>query len=88
MPITIGNNLFILQVGLMPMLNISGLKDYLQLDGLAYKLVPIKTPIVRIEVYVDMGELTQRKCMRTVQKWNWRNINDGKIYLDEQTQKN
>jgi tetratricopeptide (TPR) repeat protein len=23
-----------------------------------------------------------------VKKWNWRNINDGKIYLDEQTKRN
>ncbi len=25
---------------------------------------------------------------KNVQKWNWRNINDGKIYLDEQTKRN
>jgi tetratricopeptide (TPR) repeat protein len=25
---------------------------------------------------------------KNVQKWDWRNINDGKIYLDEQTKRN
>lgn len=73
------------------------LKDYLQLDGLAFKLVPIKTPtkyynekgeIVRESTLFDIGRIDTEKMYKNVQKWNWRNINDSKIYLDEQTKRN
>ncbi len=63
------------------------LKDYLQLDGLAYKLVPIKTPIEGKSLF-DMGRIDPDKMYANIQKWDWRNINDGKIYLDEQTKRN
>ena len=71
------------------------LKDFLQLDGMAYKLVPIKTPmsIVNSDGTVtkrspfDMGRIDPEKMYVNIQKFNWRNINDGKIYIDEQTKK-
>ena len=63
------------------------LKDYLQLDGLAYKFVPIKTPIAERSLF-DMGRIDPEKMYTNIQKWNWRNIDDGKIYLDEQTKRN
>ncbi|MGB0891742.1 MAG: DUF2723 domain-containing protein [Flavobacteriaceae bacterium] len=63
------------------------LKDYLQLDGLAYKLVPIKTPIAKKSLF-DMGRIDPEKMYANTKKWNWKNINDGKIYLDEQTKRN
>ena len=63
------------------------LKDYLQLDGLSYKFVPIKTSIEDKSLF-DMGRIDPEKMYKNVQKWNWRNINDGKIYLDEQTKRN
>ncbi|WP_298882303.1 DUF2723 domain-containing protein [uncultured Polaribacter sp.] len=63
------------------------LKDYLQLDGLSYKLVPIKTPMAKKSLF-DMGRIDPEKMYTNIQKWNWRNINDGKIYLDEQTKRN
>ena len=63
------------------------LKDYLQLDGLAYKLVPIKTSMGKKSLF-DMGRIDPEKMYSNIQKWNWRNINDGKIYLDEQTKRN
>ena len=36
----------------------------------------------------DIGRIDPKKMYENVQKWNWRNINDGKIYLDEQTKRN
>jgi len=63
------------------------LKDYLQLDGMAYKLVPIKTPIADRSMF-DMGRIDPEKMYANIQKLDWKNINDGKIYLDEQTKKN
>lgn len=73
------------------------LKDYLQLDGLAYKLVPIETPmktfdasgkVISEKTMFDMGRIDSEKMYNNFQKLNWRNINDGKIYIDEQTRKN
>ena len=63
------------------------LKDYLQFDGLAYKLVPIKTPIEGKSLF-DMGRIDHDKMYANIQKWDWKNINDGTIYLDEQTKRN
>lgn len=63
------------------------LKEYLQLDGMSYKLVPIKTSMERKSMF-DMGRIDPEKMYANIQKLDWRNINDGKIYLDEQTKKN
>jgi hypothetical protein len=35
----------------------------------------------------DMGRIDPEKMYANIKKLNWRNINDGKIYLDEQTKK-
>ena len=35
-----------------------------------------------------MGRIDPEKMYENIQKWDWRNINDGKIYLDEQTKRN
>ncbi|MFL0066142.1 DUF2723 domain-containing protein [Tenacibaculum maritimum] len=63
------------------------LKDYLQLDGMSYKLVPIKTPNKGKSMF-DMGRIDPEKMYNNIKKWHFRNINDGKIYLDEQTKRN
>ncbi|WP_159951964.1 glycosyltransferase family 117 protein [Polaribacter septentrionalilitoris] len=63
------------------------LKDFLQLDGLAYKLVPIRTPMGKKSLF-DMGRIDPEKMYNNIQKWEWRNINSGEIYLDEQTKRN
>lgn len=62
-------------------------KDYLQLDGMAYKLVPIYTSMENRNMF-DMGRIDPEKMYANIQKLDWGNINDGKIYLDEQTKKN
>lgn len=72
------------------------LKDYLQLDGLAFKLVPIRTPASYIDqtgrkrqvTLFDIGRIDTEKMYANIQKLEWRNINNGKIYLDEQTKRN
>jgi|TARA_B110000459_G_C16597935_1_gene489584 hypothetical protein len=72
------------------------LKDYLQLDGLAFKLVPIKTPANYIDdngrerevSLFDIGRIDTEKMYANIQKLEWKNINNGKIYLDEQTKRN
>ncbi len=62
------------------------LKDYLQLDGLAYKLVPIRTPIAD-RSFMDMGRIDTDTMYANVKKWSWKNSN-GDIYYDPETRKN
>ena len=62
------------------------LKDYLQLDGLAYKFVPIKTPISQ-KSFMDMGRIDTEVMYANVKKWTWKNSN-GDIYFDPETRKN
>ena len=62
------------------------LKDYLQLDGLAYRFVPIKTPLEGAN-FMNMGRIDTETMYNNVQKWDWRNSN-GDIYLDPETRKN
>jgi tetratricopeptide (TPR) repeat protein len=73
------------------------LKDYMQLDGMSYKLVPIKTPtkiynekgeLVREVSLFDMGRIDPEKMYANIKKLDWKNINSGKIYIDEQTRRN
>ena len=63
------------------------MKDYLQLDGLVYKLVPIKTPIDKENPY-DMGAIDSEKMNDIVLKWSWGNGDLTTIYHDPETRKN
>jgi hypothetical protein len=63
------------------------MKDYLQLDGLVYKLVPIKTPVDK-ENRFDMGQIDSDKMYDLVMKWEWGNGDLTTIYHDPETRKN
>ncbi|MEZ4968669.1 MAG: DUF2723 domain-containing protein [Flavobacteriaceae bacterium] len=58
------------------------MKDYLQLDGLAYKLVPIKT--TNRSSY-EMGRIDADLMYDIVKKWDWGNAGSPDIYHDPQT---
>ncbi|MCL6268106.1 DUF2723 domain-containing protein [Flagellimonas myxillae] len=60
------------------------MKDYLQLDGLAYKLVPIKTAY---EGGMDMGRIDSDVSLDIIKKWDWGNSGSDSIYHDPQTRK-
>ena len=62
------------------------LKDYLQLDGLAYKLVPIRTPNSQ-RSFMDMGRIDTDVMYANVKKWSWKNTN-ADIYIDPESRKN
>lgn len=62
------------------------MKDYLQLEGLTYKLVPIKTPVPADNPY-EMGRVDADLMYQNVMRWNWGNMN-GDIYHDPETRKN
>ena len=63
------------------------MKDYLQLDGLVYKLVPIKTPINKENPY-QMGRIEPNRMYDIVKKWEWGNSESPEIYHDPETRKN
>ncbi len=58
------------------------MKDYLQLDGLAYKLVPIKT---KNRSAFELGRIDTELMYDVVMKWEWGNSGSDKIYHDPQT---
>jgi tetratricopeptide (TPR) repeat protein len=63
------------------------MKDYLQLDGVVYKLVPIRTPIDRNNPF-DMGRIDGDKMYDVVMKWDWGNSGHPSIYHDVETRRN
>ena len=63
------------------------MKDYLQLDGLVYKLVPIKTPVAKDNPF-DMGRIDSDKMYEMVTNWDWGNNGDPSMYHDVETRKN
>ncbi len=64
------------------------MKDYLQLDGMVYKLVPIKTPIAKDASPLDMGEIDSDKMYDLIMKFDWGNGESTHIYQDPETRKN
>jgi hypothetical protein len=64
------------------------LKDYLQLQGMVYKLVPIKTPVKEDASPLDMGMIDTDKMYDIIMKWDWGNSNHPDIYYDSETRKN
>jgi Protein of unknown function (DUF2723) len=63
------------------------MKNYLQLEGMIYKLVPIKTTSNKDVNPMDMGGLDADKMYSIVMKWDWGN-SKGDIYHDPETRKN
>ena len=63
------------------------MKDYLQLEGLVYKLVPIRTPQNSENPYI-MGRLDADLMYDIVMNWSWGNSESPDIYHDIETRKN
>ncbi|WP_010518490.1 glycosyltransferase family 117 protein [Croceivirga radicis] len=58
------------------------MKEYLQLDGLVYKLVPIKT---ENQSPYEMGRVDSDLMFNIVKNWEWGNAGSPDIYHDPQT---
>src|SRR5690606_23424241 len=58
------------------------MKEYLQMDGLVYKLVPIKTPNRNS---FEMGRIDSELSYEIVKNWEWGNSGSDEIYHDPQT---
>ena len=64
------------------------MKDYTQLDGMCYKIVPINTPKNRNTSPLDMGIIDSDKMYDNVMKWDWGNSGNPKMYHDTETRRN
>lgn len=62
------------------------LKDYLQLDGMCYKLVPIKTAVDKGNPY-DMGRVDPDLMYDMVKNWKWGGSGED-MYYDIETRRN
>ncbi len=63
------------------------MKDYLQLEGVVYKLVPIRTPVDKRNPF-DMGRIDADKMYNIVMSWDWGNSGSPDIYHDTETRRN
>lgn len=64
------------------------MKDYLQLDGLCFKLVPVKKEQKGSPNPMEMGYIDSDKMFNIVSKWDWGNSGSDKIYHDPDTRRN
>ena len=64
------------------------MKNYLQLDGMVYKLVPLKTAVPKDGSPLEMGQIDTDKMYANVMKWDWGNSESSKIYHDPETRRN
>lgn len=64
------------------------LKSYLQLDGMVYKLVPVRNTPSKDGGPMDMGQIDADKMYDIVMKWDWGNSDSDKIYHDPETRRN
>lgn len=63
------------------------MKDYLQLEGNVYKLVPLLTK--NTDPYsIEMGRIDSEKMYKIVMDWDWGNSSSDAIYHDPETRKN
>jgi hypothetical protein len=63
------------------------MKDYLQLDGVVSKLVPINTPVDPRNPF-DMGRIDADKMYDIVMSWDWGNSGNSNVYHDTETRRN
>lgn len=64
------------------------MKDYLQLSGLTYKLVPIAQMASENDHPLYIGSIDADRMYKTVMNWDWGNMGSEKIYHDPQTRRN
>jgi hypothetical protein len=64
------------------------MKEYLQLEGMVYKLVPIRTIIPKDGGPLEMGQIDADKMYAKVMKWDWGNSESPTIYHDPETRRN
>ena len=63
------------------------MKDYLQVEGVCYKLIPNKTPVDPERPY-EMGRVNTNTMYPLVKRWAWGKRDNQDIYYDIESRKN
>ncbi|MEY4433518.1 MAG: hypothetical protein RLZZ44_1652 [Bacteroidota bacterium] len=64
------------------------MKEFLQLEGMVYKLVPIRTPLPKDASQMDMGGIDSEVMYHKIMRWDWGNSESNTIYHDPETRRN
>lgn len=64
------------------------MKEFLQLEGMVYKLVPIRTPLAKDASQMDMGGIDSEVMYNKIMRWDWGNSESNTIYHDTETRRN
>lgn len=64
------------------------MKEFLQLDGIIYRLIPIRTPLQKDAYSFEMGRIDTDIMYSNIMKWSWGNGERTDIYHDPETRKN
>src|SRR5690606_34577717 len=62
-----------------------GLSEYFQLDGLAYRVVPVRTPVDKNESFLNSPGYLNKEVLYTnlMKEFEFRNFDDPDIFYDE-----
>lgn len=63
------------------------MKDYLQLNGMVYQLVPVKTAFDRKKSSLNMGNIDTERMYKNVMSWDLGNNGNPKVYHDPETRR-
>ncbi len=64
------------------------MKEFLQLEGMVYKLVPVRTQLPKGASQIDMGQIDTDIMFNKVMQWDWGNSESLSIYHDPETRRN
>jgi hypothetical protein len=64
------------------------MKSFMQLEGMVYKLVPVKKPMKKDSSQMDMGQIDSEVMYNKVKAWDWGNSESNAIYHDPETRRN
>jgi hypothetical protein len=64
------------------------MKSFMQLEGMVYKLVPVKKPMKKDASQMDMGQIDSEVMYNKVMAWDWGNSESNAIYHDPETRRN
>jgi hypothetical protein len=64
------------------------MKEFLQLEGMVYKLVPVRTQLPKGSSQIDMGQIDTDIMFDKVMQWDWGNSESLSIYHDPETRRN
>jgi hypothetical protein len=61
---------------------LQGLNDYMQLEGLGFRLVPIKSESDPTYGFIGSGRVAPERVANSVNKWKWGNFDKKDLYVD------